>query len=79
VGRVISELMWEAQTDHLLQSALVKHYTTPCRNPAVEKMQRVQAHGQIRADVDPRVVVDQLWDVLQPTAELRPSRNSSVR
>lgn len=60
-GRVISELMGESQTDPELQSALVEHYTTPRRNLAVETMERGQAKGQLRPDVDPRVVVDQLW------------------
>ncbi len=60
-GRVIAELMGQAQTDPDLQAALVEHYTVPRRMLAVETMERAQARGQLRDDVDPAVVVDQLW------------------
>ena len=60
-GRVIAELMGQAQTDPDLQAALIEHYTTPRRNLAVEAMERGRARGQLRGDVDPAVVVDQLW------------------
>ena len=60
-GRVVSELMGQSQTDPELRSAMVEQYTTPRRNLAVETMERGQARGQLRNDVDPSVVVDQLW------------------
>ena len=60
-GRVVSELIGQAQTDPELRSALIEHYTMPRRNLAVDAMRRGQARGQMRADVDPHVVVDQLW------------------
>lgn len=60
-GRVISELMGQAQTDPVLRAAMVTHYTTPRRNLGVERMKRGQAEGQLRNDIDPYVVVDQLW------------------
>lgn len=60
-GRVIAELMGQSQTDPVLRSAMVEHYTTPRRNLAVERMRRGQAEGQLRDDIDPSVVVDQLW------------------
>jgi len=60
-GRVVSELIGQSQTDPELQSALIEHYTTPRRNLAVETMERGQARGQLRGDIDLYVVVDQLW------------------
>lgn len=60
-GRVIAELIGLAQTDPELRAALVEHYTAPRRELAVDRMRRGQALGQLRADIDPQVVVDQLW------------------
>ena len=60
-GRVISELMGLAQTDPDLRSAMTEHYTMPRRNLAVERMRQGQHRGQLRPDVDPYAVVDQLW------------------
>lgn len=60
-GRVISELIGQSQTDLELQSALIEHYTMPRRVLAVERMKHGQAQGQLRSDVDPYIVVDQLW------------------
>lgn len=60
-GKVMSELIGQSQTDPVLQSAMIKHYTTPRRNLGVERMKRGQAEGQLRDDIDPHVVVDQLW------------------
>ena len=60
-GRVVSELMGQSQTDPELRSAMVERYTTPRRNLAIETMERGQERGQLRDDVDPSVVVDQLW------------------
>ena len=40
---------------------MVEQYTTPRRNLAIETMERGQERGQLRDDVDPSVVVDQLW------------------
>jgi AcrR family transcriptional regulator len=60
-GRVLAELIGQSQTDPELQAALIEHYTTPRRNLGVETMKRGQADGQLRRDIDPYVVVDQLW------------------
>jgi AcrR family transcriptional regulator len=60
-GRVVAELIGQSQTDPQLRSAMVERYTTPRRSLAVETMERGQARGQLRDDVDPSVVVDQLW------------------
>jgi uncharacterized protein (DUF2267 family) len=60
-GRVIAELIGAAQSDHDLAAALAKIYTHPRRQLAVDRLSRAQRCGQIRADVDLEVVVDQLW------------------
>ncbi|WP_062645774.1 TetR/AcrR family transcriptional regulator [Streptomyces maremycinicus] len=60
-GRVIAELIGQAQTDPELSAALLERYSGPRRELAVRRMRRAQAHGQLRADVDPEVLVDQLW------------------
>ncbi|WP_428950154.1 TetR/AcrR family transcriptional regulator [Streptomyces sp. cg35] len=60
-GRVIAELIGQAQTDPDLSAALLARYSGPRRGLAVETMRRAQSRGQLRADVDPEVLVDQLW------------------
>ncbi|MFJ8111802.1 TetR/AcrR family transcriptional regulator [Streptomyces sp. NPDC096132] len=60
-GRVIAELIGQAQTDPDLAAALLERYSGPRRELAVRRMRRAQEHGELRADVDPEVLVDQLW------------------
>jgi AcrR family transcriptional regulator len=60
-GRVLSELVGHAQTDPDLASAMRVNYTGPRRRLAAEALQRAQQRGQIRPEVDPEAVVDQLW------------------
>lgn len=60
-GRVIAELVGQAQTDPELSAALLQRYSGPRRALAVEAMTRARERGQLRADVDPEVLVDQLW------------------
>ncbi|PPJ14148.1 TetR family transcriptional regulator [Nocardia nova] len=60
-GRVIAELIGQAQTDPDLSAALLERYSGPRRRLAVEAMRRAQERGQLRADVDPEILVDQLW------------------
>lgn len=60
-GRVIAELIGQAQTDPELSAALRERYSGPRRALAVEAMLKARARGQLRADVDPEVLVDQLW------------------
>ncbi len=61
VGRVIAELIGRTQTDPPLAAAFAATYSLPRRRLAVERIGRGQQQGQIAADVDPEVVVDQLW------------------
>jgi AcrR family transcriptional regulator len=60
-GQVMAELIGAAQSDPALATALTSHYTLPRRRLAVERLSRAQDRGQIHRDVDPEVVVDQLW------------------
>lgn len=60
-GRIITELVGAAQTDPDLATAFREHYSGPRRRMAVEVLQRAQQRGQLRADMDPRIVIDQLW------------------
>ncbi|MFC4945283.1 TetR/AcrR family transcriptional regulator [Pseudonocardia sp. GCM10023141] len=60
-GRVVAELIGLSQTDADLAAAFREHYSGPRRALAVAAMQRAQSRGQLRADIDPEVVVDQLW------------------
>ncbi|MFD8086395.1 TetR/AcrR family transcriptional regulator [Kitasatospora sp. NPDC059722] len=60
-GRIVAELVGAAQTDPDLAAAFREHYSGPRRRLAVDVLRRAQRRGQLRADVDPRIVVDQLW------------------
>jgi AcrR family transcriptional regulator len=57
-GRVIAELVGAAQTDPALAEAVHRLYSGRRVALAVEAMQRAQARGQLRADLDPEAVVD---------------------
>jgi AcrR family transcriptional regulator len=60
-GRVVAELIGAAQTDPELARAYRERYSGPRRALAVTALRRAQDRGQIRSDVDPEVIVDQLW------------------
>ncbi|HEY5835527.1 TetR/AcrR family transcriptional regulator [Streptomyces sp.] len=60
-GRLLAELIGQAQTDPDLAAAFSEHYSLARRRLAVEAVERAQERGQIRREVDPRTVVDQLW------------------
>lgn len=60
-GAVIAELIGAAQSDPDLASAFSAQYTRPRRQLAVDRIRRAQQVGQLRAEVDPEVLVDQLW------------------
>ncbi|AYV32044.1 TetR-like C-terminal domain-containing protein [Streptomyces goshikiensis] len=69
-GRVIAELIGQAQTDPDLSAALLARYSRPCRG-----LRTAQTRGQLRAGIDPEVLVDQLWGacyhrLLMPTPPL---------
>jgi AcrR family transcriptional regulator len=60
-GRVIAQIFGAAQTDPELGAAFSERYTLPRRQLAVEAMNRAIERGQLRDDIDPAIVVDQLW------------------
>ncbi|OBK53653.1 TetR/AcrR family transcriptional regulator [Mycobacterium kubicae] len=60
-GRVIADLIGQAQSDPELKAAYLQRYSSPRRLLAVAAMDRAKARGQLRADLDTQSVVDQLW------------------
>lgn len=60
-GRVLTELIGQSQTDPDLAEAYRRLYSGERRRLACERLVRAQEAGQLRAEVDPQVLVDQLW------------------
>jgi AcrR family transcriptional regulator len=60
-GKVIAELIGASQTDPELAAAFRERYSAPRRALAVTAMNKAIERGQLRDDIDPQVVVDQLW------------------
>jgi AcrR family transcriptional regulator len=60
-GPVIAALIGAAQGDDDLAAAFDAEYIGPRRRLAVDRIRRAQERGQIAPEVDPEVVVDQLW------------------
>jgi AcrR family transcriptional regulator len=60
-GRVVTELIGQSQTDDELATAFRSLYSSERRRLAGERLVRAREQGQIRADVDVQILVDQLW------------------
>jgi AcrR family transcriptional regulator len=60
-GEIIAGLIGQAQTDSELKIALLQRYSSPRRALAVAAMVQAKHRGQLRYDVDPEAVIDQLW------------------
>jgi len=60
-GRVIGELIGQAQSDSELKAAYLDRYSGLRRAQAVAAMTAAKQRGQLRADLDPETIVDQLW------------------
>ena len=60
-GRVLAELIGQAQTDAELATAYRALYSAERRRLAGERLRAAQQAGQLRPDVVVQVVVDQLW------------------
>ena len=60
-GRVIAEIIGAAQTDPDLAAAFSERYAVPRRQLAVQAINRAIERGQVRDDIDPEVVDNQLW------------------
>jgi AcrR family transcriptional regulator len=63
-GKVLTQLIGQAQTDGELSTAFKSLYSSERRRLAGERLRRAQEQGQLRADVDLRVVIDQLWGAI---------------
>lgn len=60
-GRIIGELIGQAQIDPELKDAFLQRYSGPRRALAVAAIRRAQERDQLSPGADPEVVVDQLW------------------
>ncbi|WP_374947356.1 TetR/AcrR family transcriptional regulator C-terminal ligand-binding domain-containing protein [Agreia sp.] len=60
-GRLLAELIGKSQTDQNLASDYRRLYSSHRRQLAVDRFTIAQQDGQIRAGIDSRVLVDQLW------------------
>jgi AcrR family transcriptional regulator len=60
-GRVIAELIGQAQSDPDLKAGYLQRYSSPRRALAVGAMEKAKERGQLSQTVDPETVVDQLW------------------
>jgi AcrR family transcriptional regulator len=60
-GKLLAQLIGESQTDEELGKAYRALYSSGRRQIASDRLRAAQRAGQIRDDVDVRVVIDQLW------------------
>lgn len=60
-GPVIAQLIGAAQTDPALRAAFSRGYSRPRRDLALAALTRARERGQLRADLDLDLVIDQLW------------------
>lgn len=60
-GRLVAELIGQAQTDHELAVAYRRLYSAQRRELAVTRFRRAQLAGQVGAHVDVQAIIDQLW------------------
>ncbi|RSM35015.1 TetR family transcriptional regulator [Amycolatopsis balhimycina DSM 5908] len=60
-GRVVAELIGEAQTDPELVKAFRRVYADPRRAVGRAALQTAQRRGQVRADVNLDTLMEQLW------------------
>ena len=60
-GRVIGELIGQAQSNPGLKAAYLERYSGPRRAKAVAAMETAKGRRQLSASLNPETVVDQLW------------------
>lgn len=60
-GRALLDLVGEAQTDPDLAVSYRALYSSKRRQLAAERLARAQEIGQLRPEIDVRVLIDQLW------------------
>lgn len=61
VGDIAADGDGAAQSDSDLAAAVSERYTRPRRTLAVDYFRKAAERGQLRADVDLQLLVDQLW------------------
>lgn len=60
-GTVIAQLIGQAQSDPDLKTAYLQRYSSPRRDLGAAALLRGKERGQLREDLDPQAVIDQLW------------------
>lgn len=60
-GRVTAELLGQAQTDPDLLAAFHSTYAEPRRAAGLAALRAAQERGQLRAETDLGILIDQLW------------------
>ena len=60
-GPLLIQMIGQSQTDPNLAAEYRRLYSSGRRRLAVDRFRRAQELGQIRSEVDVRVLVDQLW------------------
>ena len=60
-GSAVAGLIGAAQTDEALARAWSSNYARPRRALAVAALERARDRGQVRADLELTILVDQLW------------------
>ena len=61
IARTVTRLIGAAQENPDIGAAWREHYSEPRRRLAVERFELARRLGQLGDDVDPEVLVDQLW------------------
>src|SRR6195256_5479398 len=65
-GRVIAELIGQAQSDPELKAAYLQRYSSPRRALAVAAMEKAKGRKQLRAGLDAETVVDRMGGACSP-------------
>ncbi|SIR61011.1 TetR-like C-terminal domain-containing protein [Williamsia sterculiae] len=63
-GRLLAELIGRSQTDPDLAREYRRLYSSGRRQLAADRFRIAQRAGQIRSEIDVRVVIDQLWGAM---------------
>jgi AcrR family transcriptional regulator len=63
-GQLLVSLLWEAQHDPQVRTALLDRVLLPRREARVRAIREAQASGALRRDLPPKVAVDLLWGPL---------------
>jgi AcrR family transcriptional regulator len=64
LGRIYRELLAAAQSDPVLSGALLDQLIEPTNEARLARITLAQERGELRADVDPQVLVDMLYGAI---------------